>query len=172
MDEEDQVRDVYAFYGLAMYWAQCLEQSIFVHLIFLDFYPNNIKSLKNSTEWTSDFVAYEEKELGKTMGRLLQKLKDEGQPTEEVTSLLTVALQKRNWLAHSYFSQRSVELTVQNGRSQMITELQAMIEMFMQATAELDKISKPIARSYGYTEEMEAKAMVEMLAEMNSKQNP
>jgi hypothetical protein len=44
----------------------------------LDFYPNNIKSFKNSTEWTSDFVAYEEKELGKTMGRLLQKLKDEG----------------------------------------------------------------------------------------------
>ena len=93
----------------------------------MDFYPNNIKSFKNSTEWTSDFVAYEEKELGKTMGRLLQKLKDESQPTEEVTSLLTVALQKRNWLAHSYFSQRSVELTVQNGRSQMITELQAMI---------------------------------------------
>lgn len=106
------------------------------------------------------------------MGRLLQKLKDEGQPTEEVTSLLTVALQKRNWLAHSYFSQHSVELTVQNGRSQMIKELQAMIEMFMQATAKLDNITKPIARSYGYTEEMEAKAMVEMLAEMNSKQNP
>jgi Holliday junction resolvasome RuvABC ATP-dependent DNA helicase subunit len=42
----------------------------------------------------------------------------------------------------------------------------------MQATAKLDNITKPIARSYGYTEEMEAKAMVEMLAEMNSKQNP
>jgi hypothetical protein len=54
----------------------------------------------------------------------------------------------------------------------MIKELQAMIEMFMQATAKLDNITKPIARSYGYTEGMEAKAMVEMLAEMNSKQNP
>ena len=172
MDEEEQVRDVYAFYGLAMYWAQCLEQRIFIHLIFLDFFPNNVNSFKNSTKWTSDFAAYEEKELGKTMGRLLQKLKDEGQPTKTVNSLLSVARKKRNWLAHSYFSQLSVELTVQTGRSHMITELQAMIEMFRQATTKFDNITTPIARRYGYTEEMEAKAMVELLAEMNSKQNP
>jgi hypothetical protein len=171
MDEQDQVREIYAFYGLAMYWAQCLEQSIFIHLIFLDFFPNNVNSFKNSTKWASDFAAYEEKELAKTMGRLLQKLIDEGQPTEEVNTLLSVALQKRNWLAHSYFSQRSVELTVQTGRSHMITELQAMIEMFRQASVKLDNITTPIARRYGYTEEMEAKAMVELLAEMNSKQN-
>jgi len=155
-----------------MYLVQCIEQSIFIHLIFLDFYPVSIKSFENLTEWASGFVAYEEKELGKTMGMLLQKLIDESQPTEEVKTLLSVALQKRNWLAHSYFSQRSVELTVQTGRSQMITELLAMIEIFRQATAKLDNITMPIARRYGYTEEIEAKAMVELLAEMNSKQNP
>lgn len=27
--ESEQVREVYAYYGLAMYWAQCVEQSIF-----------------------------------------------------------------------------------------------------------------------------------------------
>ena len=61
---------------------------------------------------------------------------------------------------------------MQTGRSQMITELQAMIEMFRQASAKLDNITMPIARRYGYTDEMGAKAMVELLAEMNSKQNP
>jgi len=50
MDKEDQVTDRYAFYGLAMYLAQCIEQYIFIHLIFLDFYPVSIKSFKNSTE--------------------------------------------------------------------------------------------------------------------------
>jgi hypothetical protein len=54
----------------------------------------------------------------------------------------------------------------------MITELQAMIEMFRQATAKLYNITMPIARRFGYPEEMEAKAMMELLAEMNSKQNP
>jgi hypothetical protein len=106
------------------------------------------------------------------MGRLLQELKDEGQPTKTANSLLSVARQKHNWLTHSYFSQRSVELTVQTGRSQMITELQAITEMSRQATAKLYKIKMQIARRYGYTDEMEAKAMVELLAEMNSKQNP
>jgi hypothetical protein len=106
------------------------------------------------------------------MGRSLQKLIDKGQPTEEVNTLVSVALQKRNWLTHSYFSQLSVELTMQTGRSQMITELQAMIEIFRQATTKFDNITMPIARRYGYTDEMGAKAMVELLAEMNSKQNP
>ena len=171
MDEQDQVREIYAFYGLAMYWAKCLEQSIFIHLIFLDFFPNNVNSFQNSTKWASAFAAYEEKELAKTMGRLLQKLIDEGQPTKEVNTLVSVSLQKRNWLAHSYFSQLSVELTLQAGRSLIITELQAMIEIFRQATAKLDNITMPNARRHGYTEEMEAKAMAELLAEMNSKQN-
>lgn len=105
-----------------MYWAQCLAQSIFIHLIFLDFFPDNVNSFQNSTKWASAFAAYEEKELAKTMGRLLQKLIDEGQPTEKVNTLVSVALQKRNWLAHSYFSQLSIELRMQTGRSQMITE--------------------------------------------------
>jgi hypothetical protein len=87
MDEQDQVRDIYAFYGLAMYWAQCLEQSILIHLIFLDFFPHNFNSFQNSTKWASDFVAYEEKELGKTMGRLLQEVNDEGHPTRTVNPL-------------------------------------------------------------------------------------
>ena len=144
----------YAFYGLAMYLAQCLEQRIFIHLIFMDFFPNNVNSFQNSTKWASAFAAYEEKELAKTMGRLLQKLIDKGQPTEEVNTQVSVALQRRNWLAHSYFSQLSVELTMQTGRSQMITELQAMIEIFRQATSKFDNITMPIAPRYGYTDEM------------------
>lgn len=123
MDEDDHVRDVYAFYGLAMYWAQCLEQSMFIHLLFLDFFPKNVKSFKDSSKWAADFDAYEEKELGKTMGRLLQKLKDEGLPTHAASSLLSASLQKRNWLAHSYFSSRAVEFTLRAGRAQMIAEL-------------------------------------------------
>ncbi len=38
MNVEDQVIDVNALDRLAMYWAQFLKQSIFIHLIFLDFY--------------------------------------------------------------------------------------------------------------------------------------
>lgn len=47
-----------------------------------------------------------------------------------------------------------------------------MIEIFRQASSKFDDITMPIARRYGYTDEMGAKATVELLAEMNSKQNP
>ncbi|AMZ70742.1 MULTISPECIES: hypothetical protein [Pseudomonas] len=81
---------------------------MFTHLTFLDFFPKNVKNFKDSEKWASDFDAYEEKELGKTMGRLLQRMKDEGQPTIGVSTLLSTTLEKRNWLAHSYFSHHAV----------------------------------------------------------------
>lgn len=172
MEKDDHVRDVYAFYGLAMYWAQCVEQSMFIHLMFLDFFPKNLNNFKDSEKWASDFDTYEEKELGKTMGRLLQKLKNEGQPTNEVSILLSTTLEKRNWLAHSYFPHRAVEFTQEAGRAEMIKELQGMVDLFREVTAKLDAITMPIARRYGYTEEMEAKARAELLAELSIQQKP
>lgn len=169
MNEEDQVRDVYAYYGLAMYWSQCVEQSMFIHLMFLEFFPKKVKGFSNAAKWASDFDRYEEVELGKTMGRLLQKLKSEGQPTEEVSALLASVLQRRNWLAHSYFSSRAIEFMHESGRSDMIEELQEATELFREAAAKLDAITMPIARRYGYTEEMEAKAKNEMFAEFRAR---
>ena len=174
MDEDDHIRDVCAFYGLAMYWAQCVEQFMFIHLMLLDFFPKNVKSFKDSEKWASDFDAYEEKELGKTMGRLLQRPKDEGQPTSDVSTLFSTTLEKRNWLAHSYFSDRAVEFTQEAGRAVMIEELQGMTDLFREVTAKLDSITMPIARRYGYTEEMEAKAKAreELLSELSTRHKP
>ncbi|RPD95727.1 hypothetical protein EGN69_08700 [Pseudomonas monteilii] len=169
MDEEEHVRDVYAHYGLAMYWSQCVEQSMFIHLMFLEFLPRNVKNFSDSARWASDFDSYEAIELGKTMGRLLQKLKSEGQPTEEVSVLLASALKKRNWLAHSYFSSRAVDFMHESGRSDMIEELREATEFFREAAAKLDAITMPIARRYGFTEDMEAKVRSDMFEEYQAK---
>lgn len=46
-----------------------------------------------------------------------------------------------------------------------------MTEMFRKATIELDNITMPMARRYGYTEEMETQVMEELMAKMNCKKN-
>lgn len=164
MDESDHIRDVYAYFGRAIYFAQALEQAIFVHLIFFDFYPKNAKTFKDQKDWEQKFNNYEAQELSKTMGRLIQKLKDSGQPTEEIKTILGEALKQRNRLAHHYFSENAVPFMSEAGRDSMILELESIQELFLSASQLIDDLTMPIARKYGLTEEKHQKIMDELLA--------
>ena len=162
--ESEQVRDVYAYYGLAMYCAQCLEQAIFQHLIFFDHFPKAVANYTTAENWAEDFDRYEERELGQTMGKLIHRLKEVGQPTDAVELLLKDALKNRNWLAHGYFADRAVPFTLPNGRKDMIAELEVLQKRFQICTQELDAVSLPAARKLGLADEMLAKIQLDMTA--------
>lgn len=163
--ESEQVREVYAYYGLAMYWAQCLEQSIFQHLLFVDHFPRAIASYTTAEAWAQEFDRYEARELSQTMGKLIRRLHEAGQPTEGLEQLLAEALKKRNWLAHGYFSDRAIELTLPTGREDMLNELEDLRDIFQKCTARLDAVTLPLARKLGLTEEKLAEVEAEMMAE-------
>jgi len=163
MDDESQIRDVYAHFGLAMYLAQCLEQSVFMHLMFFDFFPRNVLEFTDQQNWREKFDRYESVELGKTMGRLIQTLKDASQPTDEIKSVLANALIERNRLVHKYFSEKSVAFVTELGRGEMISELESIQNMFRTTAVMIDSITMPVARGYGFTEEMETRAKLEMI---------
>jgi hypothetical protein len=162
--ESEQVRDVYAYYGLAMYWAQCLEQAIFQHLLFFDHFPKALANYTTPEDWAKDFDRYEERELGQTMGKLIRRLREVGQPTEAVELLLKETLKSRNWLAHGYFADRAVPFTLPNGRKDMIAELEVLQERFRICTQQLDSVSLPAARKLGFTDEMLTKIQLEITA--------
>ena len=162
--ESEQVREVYARYGLAMYWAQCLEQSIFQHLLFFAHFPKAVAAYTSSENWAADYDKFEAQELGKTMGKLIQRLRDVGQPTEGVETALAAALKGRNWLAHGYFADRAIEFTLPDGRGRMIEEIDVLRDQFRECAAQLDAVSLPAARELGFTEEMLEKVQAEMIA--------
>lgn len=162
--ESTQVRDVYAHYGLAMYWAQCLEQSIFQHLLFFDHFPKAVASYTTAENWALDFDKYEARELGQTMGKLVRRLRDAGQPTAPIEQLLNETLKGRNWLAHGYFADRAIEFTMQDGRERMIAELEALRELFRTCADQLDTVTLPVARSLGLTDEKLAHVEAELVA--------
>jgi len=162
--ESEQVREVFAHYGRAMYAAQCLEQSIFQHLVFFDLFPKTIAAHTTPDNWTANFDQYEARELGQTMGKLVRRLQQVGQSTEAVERLLAQALKDRNWLAHGYFSDRAVEFTVPSGRLEMIEELKTISDQFFSCTNEIDVVWLPVARAYGYSEEVGKKHEEELTA--------
>ena len=163
--ESEQVREVYAHYGLAMYWAQCLEQSIFQHLLFFDHFPKALKTYTTPENWAEEFDRYEVRELSQTMGKLIRRLREVGQPTESVEVALAKALKSRNWLAHGYFADRAIEFTDSEGRQDMIEELDELRDSYRSCAEELDAVSIPAARKLGFTDEMLEKVQAEMNSE-------
>ena len=89
-------KEVYAFYGLTMYAAQCLEKGL-VHLAFS--YLLSEKEILTRDEWDNLFADVNKK----TFGRLLNIISKTLSAPQSVFDDLKEALNKRNWLAHDYF---------------------------------------------------------------------
>jgi hypothetical protein len=160
--ESDHVRDVYAHFGLTIYLAQCLEQSIFQHLLFFEHFPKAAAEFKSKDAWISAFDDFEARELGHTMGKLIRRIKEVGQPSEVIHALLSDALKQRNWLVHKYFSDRAVSFTQESGRDAMIAELEVIQTLFRDTAREIDALTTPAAKKYGLTEEAMAKVIAEI----------
>ena len=169
MDKGEHSKDVYAYFGLAFYRAQCVEQSIVQLLIFGDFFPTEVPKFKSREEWESKYDIFEANLLSKTMGQLLRVLKKHGIVDLEFNAKLDAALKRRNFLAHSFFVEHSHNFVSFVGRKQMIEELENDIELFNDVEAFLNPITMKFAKKYGLSKEKLNKIYEEMLMEAQSK---
>jgi len=150
---EEQVREVYARFGLALYFAQVLERGIVNALIFLDLIPNRSKRLRSTKEWETEYDAFASRHFQKTLGGLIRALGEVKAVPDELEKLLASALHERNRLAHYYFWERADEFMTTPGCNRMITELAAARDLFDHADKRLMQITAAIRTRHGFTEE-------------------
>lgn len=162
--ESEQIRDVYAHFGLAVYWGQCVEQSIFKYLVFFDHFPKAISNYTTSETWIKEFDSYEQRQMSQTMGKLIKRLKEVGEQTSTIENSLSNVLRLRNWLAHGYFSDRAVEFTMSGGRVDMISELEEMKNQFQLCTKDLDAITLPVMQKFGFNDDILSKIQADLEA--------
>src|SRR6185437_1304919 len=103
----EQIKDVYANFGLAIYQAQCLEHGLVNALVFLDLIPNRRKLARSVAEWADSVDSFMDSKFEFTLGKMIRALKQVTAVPADLEGLLSVALSKRNWLAHSYFRDRA-----------------------------------------------------------------
>jgi len=168
MDKSEHCKTVYAHFGLTVYSAQCLEQAMIHLIVFLDHFPKAVPNFSSKEQWYEDFDKFFDGESNRTMGQLLGRLQKLGIPCEQLKVKLKEALKKRNWLAHSYFSERAMEFMSESGRNKMISELEQANEFFMAVDSEVSTIFYQIAEKYGLTDDVLKKIMDELLVESNS----
>lgn len=154
-----------------MYWAQCLEQSIFQHLLLFDHFPTAVQTYTTPEAWAESVDQYEARELSQTMGKLIRRLRDAGQPTASIEQLLDRALKNRNWLAHGYFSDRALDFVSPDGRTRMLVELDTLRNLFESTADEIDAVTMPLARRYGLTDEKLAEIEAQMRADYAKRQD-
>ncbi len=153
--DAQQRRETFAWYGLAMYHAQCVEKSLAI-LVSSVFNKEFIRSNTNRRVEIQDEV------FAKTIGRLLTRMRKQIQVPPNLDRLLDEARQKRNWLAHEYFWARAGEVATTRGRNGMIDELTKLSSFFLEVDAHLTSIYEKWAKRMGIPQ----KAMDEALKKL------
>lgn len=157
IDEESwQTREVYAKYGLAMYFAQCLETGIINLLVAL--------KLKDRGKITrTDIDLFMEENYQKTLGILISSLKQEMKISEDLENDLKELLDIRNYLAHRYFRIKAFDFMNKNGRQHMISELDYFISKLESLDKKIESITGAILSKYCITDEMINKILEDLL---------
>lgn len=161
-DENDQCREVYAYFGLAMYWAQVFEHEIINSIMLLKIFPNS-KSVKSLAEWQNIVDDFYAEKFEKTMGKIVADFKLSGIDTStEFMQTLESSLNARNFLAHKFFRIHSIDFVTNQGRTRMIEELASYTELFKSANESLCAKASQIRFKLGMSDEMIAHKIKEM----------
>lgn len=166
MDNSEHCKEVYAQYGLAMYLAQCVEQSLFQLIMMFDFFKDNVPKKLPIEKWRIEFESFEEIMSKKTLGQVIVHIKSLDDFDVEIEPLLKNTLKKRNRLAHRFFVDHGVNFVNREGRDKMIKELLECQDCFNESEETLVPIVSRLMNRYGFTDEMLKDAERELFGEI------
>ena len=106
-----------------MYQVQCLERQLAI-MLATKYRPGPVRLSRK------EFDNILEALFSATLGQLVGKIKNITALSEDEEERLVEALERRNWLAHRYFWERSVEFLSESGRASMVKELQVAADSF------------------------------------------
>ncbi|WP_337032172.1 hypothetical protein [Paenibacillus illinoisensis] len=117
MLDSEHSRELFAYYGLAVYYGQALEQQL-VNLILL------MKLSQGKVVSDEDLEDLYERKMSSSLGQLIHEVKHHFTFSDEETRQLNELWKQRNSIVHHYFKERIHETFSPEGRSRMIKELE------------------------------------------------
>jgi len=166
-DEDEQVKEVYARFGLAIYNAQVLEHGLVNALVILDLVPSRRHLARSPEEWEAAVDGFMDRHFEETMGQLMRALRDVIAVPADLEDLLREALKRRNWLAHDFFRERAAEFMNPTGMHQMLREVDECRACFEATDNRLEEIVRPIRSKAGITDELLESEYQRMVSDQN-----
>jgi hypothetical protein len=161
--ESDQIRQVFAVYGAAMYFAQVLEHGL-VNVVMVSRAGTYRSHEEADAVWEELFAS--------TMGRQLRDALAEGGLSEALVDRLRNALRTRNYLAHEFWRERSDHMGSFTGRNELLVELEEMRAELHASDRELEPITRGIFAAKGVTEKMFEAEVAGIMAKAYARDEP
>ena len=156
-EDEGRHRLVYAYFGLAIYFGQCLEETFSIML-----WTDRIfrKKVKTNAEVNEIIEAIENSK--KTMGNFVNEIKQSYSLTTKIVEQLDKILDTRNFLAHKYFKLNIEKFHSEIGQLEMIKYFCDFIDDSKQLDEKLKIYYTKYTVKLGLTEEKIEQLMFEM----------
>ena len=154
-------KDVFAYFGLAIFQSNCLEDALHCCLA----------TVWNPNANTYTQAAYDEtmKRLeAQTIGSLLRSARESGLAPDSLCDRIAEAVEKRNWLAHRYFRDQTLSLQRAAGQRQMITELYGLAMAFRELHFDLGERTREWRLSRGISDAIFEEEMGKLEAEADA----
>lgn len=114
--ESEQSKELFAYFGLAVYYGQALEQQL-TNLLLLT------KLSQGRTPTEADLTDLYQRKLSNSLGQLIKEIQHHFPFSEQETAQLEEVWKQRNHIVHDYFKERIQETFTAAGRAKMIQEL-------------------------------------------------
>lgn len=135
--DSEHSKDVFAYFGLAVYCSQALEQQLANLLMLMKLSEGRIPS-------EDDFTELYQRKLSSSLGQLVQEIQHYFPFSEEETIQLKEIWKQRNYIVHDYFKERIHETFSPAGRSRMIRELRNFTNQAQALERKLQGYSKEL----------------------------
>ncbi|MDD5158578.1 MAG: hypothetical protein PHI47_00905 [Sulfuricurvum sp.] len=156
-DDDGKHKLIYAYFGLAVYIGQCLEET-FSMMLFTDrIIKNKVKTNKEVNE-IIDLIDSSKK----TMGAFINEVKQSYLLSDELRDKLAEILERRNYLVHKYFKSEIQKFASELGQKEMLNYFSNFIDDSKNIDNELKPYYSEHLKYLGITEEMVNKMIDEI----------
>lgn len=135
-EAEFQVREVFAYFGRAVYAANCVEHGLTIALMQAELMSQVIGRARRQRtgpdrlEWEAMFDEYMARHDQVSLGTLISRFRSVVKVDPALDALLDETLQRRNHLAHAFFCEEAVAFAHGVGRLAMIEDLDRDHDLF------------------------------------------
>jgi len=157
LDEENwDIRETFAFFGRATYMASVLEVGL-AHVLMHGQFMKQVRDEYIATKgknfdrkaYESSFDKFMEEQFAQTMGNLIKRINAFANFDDALKARLVDAKKRRDFLAHHFWREKSVEFFTAEGRSKMRDELMMDAEQFGQLDRDIDAAAKTMRQRLG-----------------------
>lgn len=147
-DENGKSRLIYAYFGLAIYFSQVLEETFSIMLWTDKIFKKKVKTNKEVNE-IIDVIENSKK----TMGVFINEVKQSYSLTENLAADLSSVLEKRNYIVHKYFKIEIQKTFTDFGKKEMLKYFGDFIDEVQRIDSELNSYYSKYTNEMGLTEQ-------------------